>query len=96
MQPHGLQPTRPPRPWESPGKNTGVGGHALLQGIFTAQGSNPRLLCWFFTTSAWEAGIPTTLYASLAAQMVRRLPAMPETWILVTSSTEAQVLAPTD
>ena len=29
----------------SPGKNTGVGCHALLQGIFPAQGSNPRLLC---------------------------------------------------
>ena len=28
----------------SPGKNTGVGGHALFQGIFLTQGSNPRLL----------------------------------------------------
>ena len=27
----------------SPGKNTGVGCHALLQGIFPTQGSNPRL-----------------------------------------------------
>ena len=27
-------------PWDSPGKNTGVGSHALLQGIFLAQGSN--------------------------------------------------------
>ena len=25
------QPTRLPRPWDSPGKNTGVGGHFLLQ-----------------------------------------------------------------
>ena len=32
-------------PWDSPGKNTGVGSHALLQGIFPTQGSNPRLLC---------------------------------------------------
>ena len=29
---------------ESPGKNTGVGGHALLQGIFPTQGSNLGLL----------------------------------------------------
>ena len=29
---------------DSPGKNTGVGGHAFLQGIFTAQGSNSGLL----------------------------------------------------
>ena len=28
---HGLQPTRLPRPWNSPGKNTGVGCHFLLQ-----------------------------------------------------------------
>ena len=33
-------------PWDSPGKNTGVGCHALLQGIFPAQGSNPHLLHW--------------------------------------------------
>ena len=34
----------PPRllcPWDSPGKNTGVGCHFLLQGIFPTQGSNP-------------------------------------------------------
>ena len=29
---------------DSPGKNTGVGCHALLQGIFPTQGSNPSLL----------------------------------------------------
>ena len=28
---------------DSPGKNTGVGCHALLQGIFPTQGSNPGL-----------------------------------------------------
>ena len=31
-------------PWDFPGKNTGVGCHALLQGIFPTQGSNPCLL----------------------------------------------------
>ena len=30
-------------PWDFPGKNTGVGCHALLQGIFLTQGPNPRL-----------------------------------------------------
>ena len=29
---------------DSPGKNTGAGGHFLLQGIFLTQGSNPGLL----------------------------------------------------
>ena len=31
LQPHRQQPTRLPRPWDSPGKNTGVGYHFLLQ-----------------------------------------------------------------
>ena len=30
VRPHGLQPTRLLRPWDSPGKNTGVGCHFLL------------------------------------------------------------------
>ena len=31
MRPHRQQPTRLPRPWDSSGKNTGVGCHFLLQ-----------------------------------------------------------------
>ena len=38
LRPHGLM-----SPWDSPGKNTIVGCHAILQGIFPTQGSNPRL-----------------------------------------------------
>ena len=33
VQPHRWQPTRLPYPWDSPGKNTGVGCHFLLQVI---------------------------------------------------------------
>ena len=33
-----------PLSWASPGKNTGVGCHDLLQGIFLTQGSNLHLL----------------------------------------------------
>ena len=44
LRPHGLQPTRLLRPWNFPGKSTGVGCHFLLQGIFPTQGSNPGLL----------------------------------------------------
>ena len=45
----------PPRllcPWDSPGKNTGVGCHALPQGIFPTQGSNLSLLCLLH----WQEG----------------------------------------
>ena len=38
-------PPRLPCPRDSPGKNTGVGCHAFLQGIFLTQGWNPHLLC---------------------------------------------------
>ena len=31
VRPHRQEPTRLPRPWDSPGKNTGVGCHFLLQ-----------------------------------------------------------------
>ena len=39
-------------PWNSAGKNTGVGCHFLLQGIFPTQGSNPHLLHLLH----WQAG----------------------------------------
>ena len=44
LQPHGLSPARLLCPWYSPGKNTGVDCHTLLQRIFPIQGSNPGLL----------------------------------------------------
>ena len=44
VRPHRRQPTRLPHPWDSLGKNTGVGCHFLLQGIFLTQGLNLGLL----------------------------------------------------
>ena len=44
LRPHGLQSTRFFYPWDFPGKDTGVGCHFLLQGIFPTQGSKPGLL----------------------------------------------------
>ena len=46
MQPHGLQPARLLCLWDSPGKNTGVVCHFLLQGIFPIQGFSLCLLHW--------------------------------------------------
>ena len=42
----GLQPVRLLCPWDFPDKNTGVGCHFLLQGIFLTQRSNLHLLHW--------------------------------------------------
>ena len=38
---HGLQPTRLLSLWDFPGKSTGVGCRALLQGVFLTQGLSP-------------------------------------------------------
>ena len=49
--------------WDSPGKNTGVGCHALLLGILPTQGPNPHFLFLalageFFTTRlTWQVHI---------------------------------------
>ena len=43
--PHRQQPTRLPRPWDSPGKNTGVGCHFLLQCMKMKSESEVAQLC---------------------------------------------------
>ena len=45
MRPHRQQPTRLPRPWDSPGKNTGVGCHFLLQCMKVKSESEVAQLC---------------------------------------------------
>ena len=80
--------------WDSPGKNTGVGCHALLQWIFLIPGSNLHLLCilpWQAGSLplappgkpiTWVPGIYSLLpgcLASLVAQTLKNLPAMQET-----------------
>ena len=52
FQPYGPKPARLLCTWDSPGMNTGVGCHALLQGIFPTQGLNPHLLHLLH----WQAG----------------------------------------
>ena len=44
--PHGLQPATLLCSQDFPGKNTGMGCHFLLQGIFLIQGLSPSLLHW--------------------------------------------------
>ena len=54
-----VTPWKPSRllcPWNSPGKNTGVDSHSLLQGLSLIQGSNPGS---FFTTEPPEI-VPQT------------------------------------
>ena len=73
LQPHRLQPARLLRPWDFPDKNTGVGCHFLLQGIFLNQGSNPYLLHWQADSlllshqgsTAWHTKVPSAAVSIL-------------------------------
>ena len=59
---HELKPTRLLCPWCFPDKNTRVGCHFLLQGIFSTQGSKPCLLHQQVNSlplSTWEAPLYT-------------------------------------
>ena len=61
LRPHRLQPTRLLCPWDSPGKNTGVGYHFILQGIFPARGlnlglSHCRQVCHLLSHRGGELG----------------------------------------
>ena len=56
------EPARFLCPWDSPGKNTGVGWHDLLQGIFLTERSNP---C-FWSLLHWQVGsLPLVLPGKL-------------------------------
>ena len=55
LQPHGLQLSRLLCPWDSPGRNTGAGCHALLPGVFPIQGRH-TLRC----PTSWAH--PTSMY----------------------------------
>ena len=54
MRPHRQQPTRLPGPWDSPGKNTGVGCHFLLQCMKVKSESEVAQLCPTLATP-WTA-----------------------------------------
>ena len=60
-QPHGLQPTRFLCPWSFPGKNTGVGCHFPLQGIFLTNRLNPCLLSLLYW---WVDSLPLSYQGS--------------------------------
>ena len=60
LQPQRLYPTRLLCPWDSPGKNAGVGCHFYLQGIFLTQGLNLDLLhCKQILYNLSQQGSPT-------------------------------------
>ena len=86
VRPHRRQPTRLPRPWDSPGKNTGVGCHFLLQCVKVKSLSCVRLFAtpW---TAAYQAprsmgfssqclfpSFPNSFLVTLSQFPLRKLP----------------------
>ena len=64
LQPHGLYSL-----WNSPGKNTWVGSHSLLQGIFPTHGSNSSLPhCWWIIYQLSHKGSPIKAQKTLNNQ----------------------------
>ena len=77
LRPHGLQFTSLLCPWNSPGKNVGVGCHLFLQEISPAQGSNPSLLQYrqvLYHLSHQES--PQIDYFITVLEMLHLLPAV--------------------
>ena len=86
--PMDCKPTRLLCPWDSPGRNTGVGCHILLQGIFPTQGSNLHLLSLLhcrqilYCLSPWGTGTkipprvspPKRMLMTLLAVLPRNCP----------------------
>ena len=84
LPPHGLLPARPLCPLDSPGKNTGVGCHALLQGVFPTLGLNPGLLHGRWDSLPTESPVwsPTT-FSTLYSFVQVHLPIwchLPSAW----------------
>ena len=74
LRSHRPQPSRHLCPQNFPGKNTGVGFHFLLQGIFLTQESNPCLLRFLhcqvssLPLATWEALLHDSVQFSSVAQ----------------------------
>ena len=65
--PHRRQPTRLPRPWDSPGKNTGVCCHFLLQCMKVKSESEVAQLCPTLATP-WTAAYQAPLSMGFSRQ----------------------------
>ena len=85
-------PSRLLCPWNSPGKNTGVGSHSLLQGIFPTQGSNLGLLhCrhifFFFFLPSESPRKPRCIFIEVSVQFSRSVVSDSATpWIIASQA----------
>ena len=59
---HRRQPTRLPRPWDSPGKNTGVGCHFFLQSMKVKSESEPTPVFLPGESQGWQSLVGCRLW----------------------------------
>ena len=72
VQPHRRQPTRLPRPWDSPGKNTGMGCHFLLQCMKVKSESEVAQL-WPTLSDPMDCGPPgSSVHGIFQARVLER------------------------
>ena len=69
MRPHRWQPTRLPRPWDSPGKNTGVGCHFLLQCMEVKSESEVVQSCLTFRDPV-DCSLPGSIHGIFQARVL--------------------------
>ena len=84
---HRLSPTRLLCPWNSPGNNTRVGCHSLLQGIFLTHGANPGLLHCRQILYYWATREPPSFKLPVCISSVQ---ALSHVWLFVTLWTAAR------
>ena len=69
MQPQRRQPTSLPRPWDSPGKNTGVGCHFLLQCMKVKSQSEVAQLC-LTLSDPMDCSLPGSVHGIFQARVL--------------------------
>ena len=80
VRPHRRQPTRLPHPWDSPGKNTGVGCHFLLHYIYLyllktmCSHQHMKILAFFFPIIVIPFLLSNTLYLDSFIALAWKIP----------------------
>ena len=89
VRPHRRQPTRLPHPWDSPGKNTGVGCHFLLQCMKVKSKSEVAQSC-LTLSDAMDCSLPgSSVHGIFQARVLEWMPS-PMTKVTSHKATQAQ------
>ena len=81
--PHRRQPTRLPRPWDSPGKNTGVGCHFLLQGMKVKSESEVAQSCPTLSDPR-DCSLPgSSVHGIFQARVLERVAFVFSSWVYI-------------